>query len=109
MLQSAAIAIASLRHPVPPAKPVEEFAITGVPGPIDEPTKQPESEIPPQPPREPGSHSEFVELPKPVLKRHTVAPIRAVGQISMGATANAKAFALFAPRPGYPYERAAGI
>jgi TonB family protein len=53
--------------------------------------------LPPPPPS--------VDFIEPALTPHRNAtPIRAVGQTRLPAMGNAKAFALNAPRPEYPYE-----
>ena len=98
-----AVALASLRHEALIADPGPGFAIIDAdPG---EPPPPSQAEVPPPIPAPALSPQEFAETEQPrqpTLSR--VVPIRTIGQTPIGAVGNPKAFALFAPRPEYPYE-----
>lgn len=116
----AAVAIASI-HPrekvedlAPPADTITQIEIESPPAP-PEPTPPPEEEQPPPPPPTPQDvQPEFVEeKPTPPPKRppsnKPIAPIarpQAAGMPKPGAMSmsSAKAVAVSAPRPEYPYE-----
>lgn len=76
--------------------------------PEDQPTPPPEDIPLPPPPPEPQIQPEFHEesTPPPRQVNQKAAPIKAPQVARAGATtmANAKAMAVFAPRPEYPYE-----
>jgi TonB family protein len=97
------VALASLRHEAPIANPGPGFAPVEIdPG---EPPSLSQTEVPSQKPPPALSPQEFAQTEQPrqpTLNR--VVPIRTIGQTPIGAVGNPTAFALFAPRPTYPYE-----
>src|ERR1700752_1228589 len=101
-----AAVVASQRHeaaPVelPPQPPQVVEAVLAPP----EATPPPEDIPIPEPPPPPDIKPEFVEErtppPRPLNTAKKLTPIKAPGPMSMS---RAKALALYAPRPQYPYE-----
>jgi TonB family protein len=97
-----AVALASLRHETQVVDPAPGFTVVEVvPGELLPPSQV---EVPPPitaPSLAPQELVETEQPRQPILNRH---PIRTIGQTPMGAAGHPKAFALFAPRPEYPYE-----
>jgi TonB family protein len=82
---------------IPPPQEIVEATIQEQP----QPTPPPEDILVPPPPLPPEVKPEFVEerpLPPPQPKAAKVAPVKFVG------VSTAKANAIFAPKPPYPYE-----
>jgi TonB family protein len=96
----------------PPAVDLTDIPTASVEATIDQPEDQPTpppEDIPlPPPPPEPQIQPEFHEesTPPPRQQNQKAAPIKTPQVARPGATtmANAKAQAVFAPRPEYPYE-----
>ncbi|MEP7015932.1 MAG: energy transducer TonB [Verrucomicrobiota bacterium] len=75
----------------------------------EQPTPPPEEVMAPTPPPEPENTPEFHEetTPPPKINRpQKIAPIKAptVGKVGPMSISSAKALAVYAPRPQYPYE-----
>jgi TonB family protein len=105
LIHLSAVAIAFHREPLSTPlittdfTPIEFEEIENLPTPPD-----PDIEVPSPPP--PPS-AEFIESPTarhPITNQQPPRPIWRPGQTRVPAVANAKAFAISAPRPDYPYE-----
>ena len=73
---------------------------------VDDPPIPPDPDIAVPPPVAVPA-ADFIEpreIPRVIKTQQTPAPIRPSGQTRLAAVGNAKAFALSAPRPDYPYE-----
>jgi TonB family protein len=105
LIHLSAVAIAF--HQESPATPptATDSAAIGVYFTDDSPTP-PDPDIP-VPPPEPVPAADFIEpqeTRRVIKTQRTPAPIRPSGQTRLATMENAKAFALSAPRPDYPYE-----
>lgn len=105
LIHLSAVAIAF--HQESPATPptATASAAIGVYFTDDSPTP-PDPDIP-VPPPEPVPAADFIEpqeTRRVIKTQQTPAPIRPSGQTRLATMENAKAFALSAPRPDYPYE-----
>jgi len=104
LIHISAIAVASHRES-PPFRPDSEFTpVVGFET-ESQPSSPPEVDIPlPSPP--PVATNEFVEplRQRDTSKAHPVLSIRTIGRAPLAAVTNPKAFAVYAPRPEYPYE-----
>jgi protein TonB len=103
LVHVSAVAVASHRAS-PPFQADSSLTTVGF-DPKPEVPSPPPVEVPlPSPP--PLATTEFVEplRRRDISKAHPVLPIRTTGRIPLAAVANPKAFALYAPRPEYPYE-----
>ena len=95
-----------------PAVDVSQIPIATVEAtlePEQQPTPPPEEIVAPTPPPEPEQTPEFHEETTPpprIPKPQRIAPIKAptVGRPGTMSISNAKALAVYAPRPQYPYE-----
>ena len=109
-IHASAVVVAGIKREPPPAN-LEDIPIASVEAtlqPEEEPTPPPEEQVLETPPPEPESTPEFVEerTPPPKQKPVKVAPIKApqVGRPGSMSISSAKALAVYAPRPAYPYE-----
>jgi TonB family protein len=105
VIHLSAVAIASLHQETPISPLICAFTtVTIDPGAVSTTPSQTEIPMPTPPPTVP---MDFIEVPhsvRSISKSSPVLPIRAIGQTPLGLTRDAKAAALFSPRPEYPYE-----
>ena len=110
-LHAAAVALA-VKHE-PPAVDLTDIPTATVEASLEQPQEQPTpppEDVPlPPPPPEPEVQPEFHEetTPPPRQPQRPAAPIKAPQQAArpgIASISNAKAAAVFAPRPEYPYE-----
>jgi len=111
-IEFASVVIAGIKHEPPPVDlsqiPTAEVVAT-LEAPQDQPTPPPEDVPLPPPPPEPEIQPEFREevTPPPRRPNAQVAPIKApqvAGHPTTMSISGAKAAAIFAPKPEYPYE-----
>jgi periplasmic protein TonB len=103
--------VAAMKHEKPPvdlSQIPQAVVIATIEAPEEQPTPPPE-EIAAPPPPEPEIKPEYVEerTPPPRQPKGKVAPIKAptvAGHPGVMSISNAKAVAVYAPRPQYPYE-----
>jgi protein TonB len=110
VIHLAAVALAQKREPPPVdlSQIPQAVVIATIEAPEEQPTPPPE-EIAAPPPPEPEIKPEYVEerTPPPRQPKGKVAPIKAptvAGHPGVMSISNAKAVAVYAPRPQYPYE-----
>jgi TonB family protein len=106
LIHVSAVAIAFHQEPPATHPAVTDSTAIGIEF-VDEPPTPPDPDIsvPRQPPPPPtADFVESQEASRPIKTQRTPAPIRPSGQTRLAAAGNAKAFALSAPRPDYPYE-----
>lgn len=109
-VHGSAIVLAGMKHEAPPAD-LSDIPLAVVEATLEaepEPTPPPEEIIVPIPEPEPEQTPEFREesTPPPKVRPQKVAPIKApqVGRPGTLSISNAKALAVYSPRPAYPYE-----
>jgi TonB family protein len=100
-----AVAIASLHQEIPISLLICAFTtVTIDPEVVSTTSSQTEIPAPTPPPTVPTDFVEFPHSIRSISKSSPILPIRTIGQTPMGLTRNAKASAIYAPRPEYPYE-----
>src|SRR5205807_853738 len=103
--------VAAMKHEPPPVDlsqiPLAEVAVT-LEQPVEQPTPPPEDIPLPPPPPEPEVQPEFhEETTPPPRQNRPAAPIKTpqvAARPGVASISSAKASAIFAPRPEYPYE-----
>jgi len=105
LIHLSAVAIAFHQESPPTQPAVTDSTTIGIDLADDSPNPpDPDISVPPPLPVPASDFIEPQKTPRMIKMQRTPAPIRPSGQTRLAAVGNAKAFALSAPRPEYPYE-----